>query len=60
VEGPGINQCSEADKGRADLRRRLHKLEPKELSNVPADEVLKTLQDSAETLLNAQLKLFAA
>lgn len=38
----------------------LHKLEPKELANVPADEVLKTLEDGGKSMLTAQLKLFAA
>ncbi|MEW6666110.1 MAG: hypothetical protein AB1512_12945 [Thermodesulfobacteriota bacterium] len=38
----------------------LHKLESKELANVPGDEVLKLLQAGDKSILDAQLKLFAA
>ena len=36
----------------------LHKLEPKELANVPADAVLKVLPDGRQFRMHRQLELF--
>ena len=36
----------------------LHKLEPRELANVPADPVLRVLQDAAGFTIDTQLQLF--
>jgi hypothetical protein len=37
----------------------LHKLEPKELANVPADPVLKVLPDGRRLRIHTQFELFA-
>ncbi|MEW6667293.1 MAG: hypothetical protein AB1512_18980 [Thermodesulfobacteriota bacterium] len=46
------NHRSDAGAGREAYGGGLHKLEPKELANVPADEVLNILQDRREFPLN--------
>jgi hypothetical protein len=37
----------------------LHKLEPKELANVPADSVLRAFSDGGKFRMRRQMELFA-